>query len=71
MTNYFSDLGHNTAEYLHLLIEALRLSFADVICHCADPSVVSVPIDQMLSKSYAAERRKLIHSDRLVSEAVP
>ena len=60
----FTGLGHNSADYLHLLIEALRLSFADVAAYCADPSVVHVPIEQMLSKTYATERRKLIHLDK-------
>jgi len=57
-------MGHNTAAYLHTLIEALRLSFADVAQHCADPSKVHVPIEKMLNKQYAADRKRLIQPDR-------
>ena len=57
-------MGHNSAQYLHTLIEALRLSFADTFKHCADASKVHVPIDKMLCKDYAAERRKLISKER-------
>ncbi|KAK6187450.1 hypothetical protein SNE40_005477 [Patella caerulea] len=60
--------GHNSAEYLHLLIEALRLSFADGRWYCADPSVTAVPVEELLSKEYAATRRNLIHTDRASSD---
>ncbi|KAH3872512.1 glutathione hydrolase-like YwrD proenzyme [Dreissena polymorpha] len=53
-------MGHNSSAYLHTLIEALRLSFADVARYCADTSKVHVPIEKMLCKDYAAERRALI-----------
>ncbi len=56
-----ASLGHNTPEYLHLLIEAKRIAFADRNAHLADFD--SVPPDVMrtlLSKEYAAQRRKEI-----------
>ncbi|XP_052820033.1 glutathione hydrolase-like YwrD proenzyme [Mya arenaria] len=64
-------MGHNSAEYLHTLIEALRLSFADVAQYCADPSKVHVPIEKMLSKQYAAERRKLIDNKKALPNVCP
>lgn len=54
-------LGHNSAAYLHLLVEAKRIAFADRDAWLADAG--SVPVDalkQMLSKDYAAGRRKEI-----------
>lgn len=51
-------------EKTHLMIEALRLAFADAKRYVADPAFVNVPIKELLSKEYAAERRKLIHPRR-------
>jgi gamma-glutamyltranspeptidase/glutathione hydrolase len=48
-------------ERLHLEIEALRLAFADARWHVSDPQFTHIPLDQLLSKAYAAERRKLIN----------
>ncbi|XP_019615061.1 PREDICTED: uncharacterized protein LOC109462864 [Branchiostoma belcheri] len=62
------DLGHNTTDYLHVLIEAIRLSFADSLWHCADMSKVKVPVEQLLSKEYAAQRRQLINMDSAMKE---
>lgn len=58
------SLGHNTPEYLHLLIEAKRLAFADRDAYIADPRKAKVPVDRLISKEYAAERRKLIDPNR-------
>ena len=57
-------MGHNSPQYLHTLVEAIRLSFADAIKYVADPSVVHVPANELLSKEYASQRRKLIQPDR-------
>ncbi|XP_001630088.2 glutathione hydrolase-like YwrD proenzyme isoform X1 [Nematostella vectensis] len=62
------ELGHNSPEYLHLVAEALKLSFADTLWYNADPEKVHVPIKHMLSKEYAAERRKLIMRNRVMPE---
>lgn len=61
-----SSLGmvHNSSEYLHSVIEALSLSFADTLWYNADPSKVKVPVSEMLHKDYAAKRRALIKPDR-------
>jgi gamma-glutamyltranspeptidase/glutathione hydrolase len=58
-------LGHNSAAYLHLLVEAKKIAFADRDAYLADPG--SVPADRLrrlISKEYAAERRKEIDSSK-------
>lgn len=64
-------LGHNTAEYLHYIMEALKLAFADRDQYVADPRFAKIPVQELLSKSYAAERRKLIRPDRALRGAPP
>ena len=49
-----------SAERLHLQIESLRLAFADTRWYVSDPEFVNIPLKELLSKSYAAARRKLI-----------
>ncbi len=53
-------LGHNSADYIHLVTEAAKLAFADRERYYGDPEFASVPIRGLLSKAYAAARRALI-----------
>jgi len=53
-------MGHNSADYLHTLIECAKLAFADREAYYGDPLFDEVPFDVLLSKEYAAERRNLI-----------
>ena len=57
-------LGHNSAEYLHLHVEAKKLAFADRARFYADPAFARIPLRGLLSKKYAAARRKLIRQER-------
>ncbi len=54
------SLGFFSAEYLHVLIEAKKIAFEDRARFYADPAFSAVPVAQLISKEYAAERRKLI-----------
>lgn len=58
------SLGWNTAESVHLMVEAKKLAFADRERYLADPDFVDVPITGLLSKAYAAERAATIRRDR-------
>ena len=50
----------NSAEYIHTLVEALKLAYADRDTYYGDPKFNKIPTETLLSKEYAAERRKLI-----------
>jgi gamma-glutamyltranspeptidase / glutathione hydrolase len=53
-----------STERLHLMIESMRLAFADSRWYVADPTFSNVPMNELLSKEYANERRKLIDKNR-------
>jgi gamma-glutamyltranspeptidase/glutathione hydrolase len=52
--------GYNSPDTLHTLIEAKKLAFEDRAKFYADPAFSKIPLQGLLSKAYAAERRKLI-----------
>ncbi len=59
------DLGamhQNSAEYIHTLVESLKLAYADRDTYYGDPKFVQIPEERLLSKEYGAERRKQITS---------
>lgn len=58
------SLGHNSAEYVHLVTEAVKLAVADRIRWAGDPKFSPVPLDRLLGDSYIAARRKLIDRQR-------
>ncbi len=57
-----SSLESLSVEKLHLMIEALRLAFADARWYVSDPAFNNIPLAQLLSKDYANERRNLINT---------
>jgi gamma-glutamyltranspeptidase/glutathione hydrolase len=57
------------ADRFHLMIEAMRLSFADCRWHVSDPSFGDIPLERLLSDDYAALRRKSIRMDRADTRA--
>lgn len=60
----FAEKDHNTAPYLHAVIECLRIAFADANWWVADPDVEKVPSQELISKPYLAERAKLFSPDK-------
>ena len=53
-------MGYGSADYLHTVIEAMKLAYADRDTYYADPAFVTVPAEGLLSKEYAKTRAKLI-----------
>lgn len=53
-------LGHNSADYLHVLTEALKMGYADRDTYYADPAFVDIPQTGLLSKAYAKQRASQI-----------
>ncbi|MEC7648934.1 MAG: gamma-glutamyltransferase [Pseudomonadota bacterium] len=51
------SMGFGSPEVLHLILEVLKIAFADRAAVTADPAFVDVPTDRLLSKAYADERR--------------
>ena len=66
-----SRLGHNSAEYLHLLIEAKKLAFADLACHVADADAMTVSVEALLDPRYLAERGAMIDPTRASDQPEP
>jgi gamma-glutamyltranspeptidase/glutathione hydrolase len=58
------SMGFGSAEYIHLFTEAKKLAFEDRAKYYADPQFSKVPVAQLISKKYAAERRKLIDREK-------
>ena len=59
-----ASMVHNSARTLHLMIEAKKLAYADMLRYDADPRYAKVPVEAMRSKQYAAARAKLIDPAR-------
>jgi len=64
-------MGHNSLEYVHTLVEALKLAFADRERFIGDPRYVKVPLAGLLSRAYAKVRRGDIDPARAWSEMPP
>ena len=61
-------MDRSSPQYLHTMIEAIRLAFADTRWYVADPEHSDIPIDHLLSKEYAASRRDLIDDQKAVTD---
>jgi gamma-glutamyltranspeptidase/glutathione hydrolase len=63
--------GRNSADYVHLVAEALKLAFADRDTWYGDPTFVDVPIFELLSKDYSLLRRSLVEPRTASTEVRP
>ena len=60
----FSNIPFGSARHIHLFVEAKKLAFEDRAKYYADMDFAEVPVDWLISKEYADERRKLIDDNR-------
>ncbi|KAM5163889.1 glutathione hydrolase-like YwrD proenzyme [Mantella aurantiaca] len=58
------DMGHNSADYIHITCEALKLSASDSQWYCADPAVIPVPTEDLINKVYATRQTNRINLQR-------
>jgi gamma-glutamyltranspeptidase / glutathione hydrolase len=66
-----ASLGHNTPAYVHTVVEAAKLAFADRNRYYGDPDFVDVPLERLLGTGYNDDRRRLIDPHRASSELRP
>ena len=62
-----SNMGHNSAEYIHIFTEAKKLAYEDRAKYYADMNFADVPVEELISKEYALERNKLIDLKKAAS----
>ena len=62
-----SNMGHNSAEYIHIFTEAKKLAYEDRAKYYADMNFADVPVKELISKEYALERNKLINPKKAAS----
>ena len=62
-------LGHNSADGIHMMAEAMKFAYADRSEYLGDPDFVDVPIDELTSKAYAADILSRISKGRAASAA--
>ena len=66
-----ATMGHNSVDYLHVLIEIKKLAFADRDRWIADPDMADVPIARLLDPGYLADRATLVDVDAAAEEVGP
>ncbi|MHA2102942.1 MAG: gamma-glutamyltransferase [Candidatus Hodarchaeales archaeon] len=59
-----NEMDPYSADYLHIMIESMRLAFTDAKWFITDPEFENIPVKQLLSKEYASKRRKLIDMEK-------
>jgi gamma-glutamyltranspeptidase/glutathione hydrolase len=64
------SMGHNSADYVHTVVEAMKLGYADRDAYYGDPDFSQIPM-QLISKEYASVRRPLINPEKASAEHIP
>ena len=67
----FTTKDHNTAPYLHAIIESLRIAFADGNWFISDPNVSKIPVQELISESYLTSRAAIFSPDKVSASPIP
>jgi len=59
-----ASMGFGSTDYIHYFVEAKKLAFEDRAKYYADPAFNTLPVEELISKEYAAKRAKLINPER-------
>ena len=65
------EYGHNSAKALHVMIEAKKIGYTDMLRYTADPRFFQTPVEKLLSKNFATERAVLIDEKRASCKVTP
>ena len=65
------DWGFHSAKALHVMIEAKKLAYADLIRYIGDPGFSKLPVDALLSKAHGAQRSKVIDMNKAACNVEP
>ncbi|MEX0680790.1 MAG: gamma-glutamyltransferase [Balneolales bacterium] len=65
------EMGHYSADYIHVVTEAMKLAFADRDAHYGDPRFSSIPMEALLSDDYSNIRRPIINMEEASREILP
>jgi gamma-glutamyltranspeptidase/glutathione hydrolase len=65
------EYGAESTKALHVMIEAKKLAYADLLQYVGDPRFSKIPVEQMVSKKLGIERAKMIDTERATCKAVP
>src|SRR6202050_2867783 len=72
MENFpMAQYGHNSVDALHIMIEAKKLAYADMYKYDGDPRFTPVPVSELISKSLADKRAKLIDMKKAACQVLP
>ena len=66
-----AEYGHNSVKALHVMIEAKKLAYSDLLKYVGDPHYSKIPVAELLSKDTAAARVKLINTEHATCSVVP
>ncbi len=66
-----AEWGPNSTRTLHAMIEAKKLAYADMLRYIGDPRFSDLPVKQLLSKEFAADRAKMLRLDSATCDVVP